>query len=66
MDCSLPGSSVHGIFQARILKWVPFPSPGGEELAQTHVHLPNPRIKSVSPALEGRFFTTERPGKPHY
>ena len=22
MDCSLPGSSVHGIFQARILKWV--------------------------------------------
>ena len=22
MDCSLPGSSVHGIFQARILDWV--------------------------------------------
>ena len=22
MDCSLPGSSVHGIFQARILEWV--------------------------------------------
>ena len=22
MDCSLPGSSVHGIFQARVLKWV--------------------------------------------
>ena len=22
MDCSLPGFSVHGIFQARILKWV--------------------------------------------
>ena len=21
MDCSLPGSSVHGIFQARVLKW---------------------------------------------
>ena len=21
-DCSLPGSSVHGIFQARILEWV--------------------------------------------
>ena len=21
MDCSLPGSSVHGIFQARILEW---------------------------------------------
>ena len=22
-DCSLPGSSVHGIFQARVLEWVP-------------------------------------------
>ena len=28
MDCSPPGSSVHGIVQARILEWVPFPSPG--------------------------------------
>ena len=29
MDCSLPGSSVHGIFQARVLEWgaVAFPSP---------------------------------------
>ena len=26
MDCSLPGSSVHGIFQARILKRLPFPT----------------------------------------
>ena len=25
MDCSLPGSSIHGIFQARILEWVAFP-----------------------------------------
>ena len=24
MDCSLPGSSVHGIFQARVLEWVAF------------------------------------------
>ena len=22
MDCSLPGSSVHGIFQPRVLEWV--------------------------------------------
>ena len=22
MDCSLPGSSIHGIFQARVLEWV--------------------------------------------
>ena len=28
MDNSLPGSSVHGILQARILKWVAIPNPG--------------------------------------
>jgi len=22
VDCSLPGSSIHGIFQARVLEWV--------------------------------------------
>ena len=26
MDCSLPGSSVHGFLQARILEWVDMPS----------------------------------------
>ena len=26
LDCSLPGSSVHGILQARILEWVAVPS----------------------------------------
>jgi len=25
MDCSLPGPSVHGILQARILEWVAVP-----------------------------------------
>ena len=39
MNCSLPGSSVHGISQARILELVPFPSPGD---------LPDPRIEPVS------------------
>ena len=29
MDCSLPGSSVHGIFQARILEWLAMPSSRG-------------------------------------
>ena len=28
MDCSPPGSSVHGILQARYLSGLPFPSPG--------------------------------------
>ena len=27
MDGSLPGSSIHGVFQARVLEWVPLPSP---------------------------------------
>ena len=25
MDCSLPGSSVHGVLQARVLEWVAIP-----------------------------------------
>ena len=55
MDCSLPGSSVHGPSQARILEWTAFPSPGD---------LPNPGIGSlVSPALAGGFFTTGPPEK---
>ena len=28
VDCSPPGSSVHGIFQAEILEWVAIPPPG--------------------------------------
>ena len=30
MDCSSPGSSVHGTLQARILEWFAFPSPGSK------------------------------------
>ena len=59
MDCSPPGSSVHEIFfRQEYWKGLPFPSPGD---------LPNPEIEPpspVSPALAGRFFTTEPPGKP--
>ena len=49
MDCNLPGSSVHGIFQARILEWLPFPPPGD---------LPNPGIEPRSLTSAGGFFTT--------
>ena len=55
MDCNLPDSSVHGIFQARLLEWVAISSPGD---------FPNSGIKPMSPILAGRFFTTEPPGKP--
>ena len=30
MDCSLPGSSVHGIFQARVLEWIAIAFSGGQ------------------------------------
>ena len=50
MDCSLPGSSVHGIFLARILEWVAFPPPRD---------LSDPEVKPASPALQvGRDPTT--------
>ena len=33
MDCSLPGSSIHGIFQTRVLEWgaIAFSVPGGSD-----------------------------------
>ena len=50
MDDSLPGSSVHGILQARIY-WsgLSYPPPGD---------LPDPGIEPTPPALAGGFFTT--------
>ena len=53
MDCSPPGSSVHGISQARILEWVAISSTPGD--------LPDPGIEPASltsPAWTGRLFTT--------
>ena len=55
MDCSLSGSFVHGIFQARVLEWVAIPSPGD---------LPEPRIEPRSPALQADALPSEPPGKP--
>ena len=53
MDCSLRGSSVHGIFQARVLEWLPFPSPGD---------LPDPGIKLWSFALQADALPSKPPG----
>ena len=60
MDCSPPGSSVHGISQARILEWVAisFSSRPSWPKDQT--------LPLVFSALAGRFFTTGPPGKPLY
>ena len=54
MDCSLPGSSVHGIFQARVLQWVAI---------SFSRDLPNPGIKLRSPALQANTLLSEPPGK---
>ena len=51
MDCSPPGSSVHGILQERILEWVAMPSSWGSSSPRDRTHI-------TSPALAGRFFTT--------
>ena len=49
VDHRLPGPSVHGILQARILEWVFLQG-----------HLPDPEIKPASPALAS---PTKPPGK---
>jgi len=55
MDCSLPGSSVHGILQARILEWVAMPFSGGSS---------NLGIEPRSPTLQADSLLSKPPGKP--
>ena len=54
MDCSWPGSPVHGVLQARMLEWVAIPFSGD---------LPNPGVEPGSPALQADSLPTEPPGK---
>ena len=59
MNYSLPGSSVHGILQARILEWAAIPPPGD---------LPDPGIEPVPlmcPVLAGEFFTASATWEAH-
>ena len=58
MDCSPPGSSVHGILQARILEWVTMPFSRGSSQPKDRTHV------FCSSCIAGRFFTAEPPGKP--
>ena len=57
MDCSLPGSSIHGISQARTLECVAI---------SFSMDLPDPGIEPVFSAWQGGFFTTEPPGRPKW
>ena len=56
MDCCPPSSSVHGIFQARILEWV---------VNSFSRESSRPRDLICVSCTAGRFFTTEHPGKPY-
>ena len=47
-DCSLPGFSVHGILQARILEWIAIPFSRGTS---------HPRNRTLVSCMAGRFFT---------
>ena len=57
MNCSLPGSSVHGISQAKILKWVTISFSRWSS---------QPRDWTCVSCIVGRFFTTEPLGEPFY
>ena len=61
MDCSSPGSSVYGIFQARILEWaaISYSRGSSQPRDQTCISC----ISCIS-TLAVRFFTTVPPGKP--
>ena len=54
VDCSPPGSSVHGILEARILAWVAMLSFRGSS---------RPSDQTRVPCLAGGFFTAEPLGK---
>ena len=55
VDYSLPGSSVHGISQTRILEWVAISSSRGSS---------QPRDQTCISHTVGGFFTTEPSGRP--
>ena len=57
MDCSPPGSSVHGILQARILEWVAI---------LFSRDLLDPGFELKSPALLADSSPSEPPGKPNF
>ena len=57
IDCSLPGFSVHGILQARILEWFAMPSSRGSSWPRDQTCI------SCYSYIAGEFFTTEPPGK---
>ena len=56
IDCNPPGSSIHGILQAKIWSRVLFPSPRD---------LSDPGIESGSPPLQADYLPSGLPGEGH-
>ena len=56
-NCSPPGSSVHGILQARMLEWVAIPFSRGSS---------RPMDQTQVSCITGRFFTIGAIGEAHY
>ena len=54
IDCSPPGSSVHGVLQRRVLEWVAMPSLGDH---------PDLGTEPRSPAMQADSLLSEPPGK---
>ena len=54
MGCNRPGTSVHGILQARVLDWIAISSSSGSS---------SPRVRTLVSCLAGGFFTSEPSGK---
>ena len=57
MDCSSPGSSVHGLLQSRILEW------NGQPFSSSR-NLPYPEIEFKSPVSQADSLPSKPPGKP--
>ena len=56
MDCTPPGSSIHGIFHATVLEW--------GAIAFSSGYIPDPGIEPASPALKADSLLSVPPGKP--
>ena len=59
MDYSLPGSSVHGILQARILEWVAFPPPGDLPNSGIKPYLMHGQVVSLPLSHRGSLYAME-------
>ena len=57
VGCSLPGSSIQGIFQARVLEWVAISFSRGSS---------QPKIEPRSPTFQAGALPSEPPGKPYH